>query len=157
MPDREATMSATEFEEGGGPAGPGTPAVERTRGIGRGSSVRERSARRRVIWGVLLIALGAIFLLAKLDLLEIRGIRHWWPAIPIAIGAVWMAAPDRPRQIASGLTLVLLGLWCFACLRHWMGLTFGNSWPVTIVVFGVEMVFAALLDARQALKEDRHV
>jgi apolipoprotein N-acyltransferase len=129
-------------------------------GIGKAMATDRQaasSARRRVIWGVVLIGVGALFLLAKLDLVEIGRFRHWWPAILIGIGTVWMVAPERPRQFASGLSMVLIGFWLFACLRHWWDLTFRNAWPVVVVIYGIEMVLAALLESRRPTKEERHV
>jgi len=155
-PATEEAMSAMGFDKPGEASEKAQEAAAKGKGIvaGRGGA---RSARRRAIWGVVLIAVGALFLLDRFDVVEIGRIRHWWPAILIGIGTVWMIAPERPRQFASGLSMVLLGIWFFACMHRWHGFTYRNAWPLLVIIYGFEMVLAAALDAWRLPKEERHV
>lgn len=107
---------------------------------------RERSGRRRAVWGVLLIALGLWFLLRQMGMTDWFDWRPMWPAILIVIGVASMAAAERPRQFASGLSFVFWGLWFFACIQHWYGLTYRTAWPLLLVVAGFEIVLAAVLE-----------
>ena len=107
---------------------------------------RERSSRKRVVWGIVLITLGLYFLLGQLGALEWVRWRPIWPSILIVIGLAWMLAPANRRQVASGFTFILLGFWLYACTLNWYGLTYRTGWPVLLVVFGFEMILMAVLD-----------
>ena len=100
----------------------------------------------KALMGVLLISLGVIFLLGTFGMVDLPSIWHWWPAILIVIGAAQVIAPSSGKQAASGVSLILIGLWLFACLNHWYGLRFRNAWPILLVIFGLESVVTALLD-----------
>jgi cell wall-active antibiotic response 4TMS protein YvqF len=120
---------------------------------------RERSNRKRVVWGVVLITLGLYFLLGHLGALDWIQWRPLWPAIFMVIGFAWMLAPSNHRQVASGFTFVLIGFWFYACILHWYGLTFRTGWPVLLIVFGLEMILLAALERLGPAKpkeEDHH-
>ena len=61
------------------------------------------------------------------------------------IGAAQVFTADRAKVVASGLSMMLLSLWFFACIYHWYGLTYRNAWPLLLVIFGGEIIFASLL------------
>jgi hypothetical protein len=116
--------------------------------------------RRRIVWGTLLIGIGIVLLLGQLGAAGVIPVAHWWPGILFAVGVVQMLFPERPRQFASGLTLILLSLWFFACIEHWYGLYYHNAWPLLLVIFGGEMVLIAALErslARRRESEEPHV
>jgi len=119
----------------------------------------ETRDRRRVVWGVLLISIGAALTLGQLGFAGVIPRYHWWPAILFVIGVVQMIAPERPKQFASGLSLILLSLWFFACIQHWYGLYYRTAWPLLLVIFGGEMILVAALERSGAARkqtEERH-
>jgi len=112
--------------------------------------------RNKTFWGIVLIAIGAALLLRQLEIASMWG---WWPAALILIGLARIVTRERPRQIASGISFVLWGLWFFACTWHWYGLRYRNAWPLLLVIFGAEMIVAAALErmsASPAEKEGPH-
>ena len=111
--------------------------------------------RKKAIWGVVLIALGVVFLLDQFEILELRGIGHWWPAFLILIGLTRIVTLENPRHIASGIGFVLWGLWFFACMQHWYGLTYRTAWPLILVIIGFEAVLMAFIG--RAGKGEQHV
>ena len=125
--------------------------------IGSGRFRRTRKSRNQVVWGLFLIGLGIVFLLGKLDVIDLHHWKTWWPAMMIVFGLAWIISPGRPRQIASGVTFILIGIWFYACMEHWYGLHFRNAWPLLVVVAGLEMVLTALLDRIEpTVKEEEH-
>ena len=115
--------------------------------------------RRRMIWGVVLIGIGIVLLLDRLGYAGVLPIGHWWPAIFFVIGLARLIAPETPRQIASGITFILLGLWFFACNWHWYGLFYRDAWPLLLVIVGGEMILTAALQrarAGQMEREEHH-
>ena len=93
-----------------------------------------------VIWGLVLIAIGVTFLLARFGVLETHDIGRLWPLVLVAIG-VGQAATGK---FGSGLSLVMMGAWFLACSFGWMGLTFRNSWGLLLVAQGSGMVVRSL-------------
>jgi cell wall-active antibiotic response 4TMS protein YvqF len=101
--------------------------------------------RKRLVWGVILITAGVILLLGQLGFSGIIPPLHWWPSILFVIGAAQVFSADRPKVVASGVSMMLLSLWFFACIYHWYGLTYRNGWPLLLVIFGGEILLASLL------------
>jgi hypothetical protein len=113
--------------------------------------------RKRAVWGILVIAAGVMLLLVQMDIVEWRDWREFWPAILMVIGVGHMAAANRPRHVVSGIAWVLWGLWFYACIQHWFGLTYRTGWPLLLVVVGLEMVLKAAFDRLGPAKEEaRH-
>lgn len=119
------------------------------------AEIVERQSPKKVIWGVLLIALGIVFLLGQFDILDLHGIGRWWPAFLILFGVIRLATPENARHIASGISFILWGLWFFACIEHWYGLTYSNAWPLLLMIVGLEAIVLAILG--QGGKGERHV
>ena len=94
-------------------------------------------SRKRIIWGVILIGVGCMFLLERMDLLEISGFWHLWPIFIALSGVVDVLAATRIRHITRGFNQIIIGTWLFACLEHLWGCTFGNSWPILLIGFGM--------------------
>lgn len=118
--------------------------------------------RKRVVWGVILISVGVILLLNQMGLWGYFPDVTWWPAILFVIGAAQIFSADRPKAVASGLSFMLVGVWFFAVIHHWHGLTYRNGWPLLLVIFGGEMVLAGLLERLvpnepEMKKEEGHV
>jgi hypothetical protein len=147
MADTEQTRESGKQRQG--------PVWEVTAGIEEKPGPRDR--RRGVVWGVFLVSLGALLLLMQVGALRIhlRDFGQWWPAIPVVIGVAMVAAGGRSKTIAEGVGFVLLGIWFFAVTQHWYGLTYLRGWPLLIVIWGFEMVLAAVLDGWSARKEAR--
>ena len=102
--------------------------------------------RGKVFIGLMLIGLGILLLLGQLRVLDLPRIWHWWPAILMIIGLGQVVSPASARQAASGVSLILFGLWFFAVFEHWYGLRFSNAWPIPMMIFGFESVLTALLE-----------
>src|SRR5262249_58570756 len=122
--------------------------------------VHTRRDRSRVVFGAILISAGIVMLLGQLGLAGIIPHFRWWPGIIFVIGAAQVLSADRARQVASGLSLMLVCLWFYACIYHWYGLTYHTAWPLLLVIFGGEMIFASvltrLMPARPRQTEEPH-
>ena len=116
--------------------------------------------RKRAVFGVILIAAGIVMLLGQMGFAGLIPHLRWWPMIIFVIGAAQVLSASRARQVASGLSLMLVCLWFYACIYHWYGLTYHTAWPLLLVIFGGEMIIASVLarlmpaPARQ--KEEPH-
>jgi hypothetical protein len=98
---------------------------------------------------MVLMAAGALLLVDRLSLAEIRISSELWPLFPIALGLVRIIDPGgRPDGTIcsrrSGVWLLLLGTWGFANEFHVYGLHYRNSWPLLIVLTGLNMVWRSV-------------
>ncbi len=99
---------------------------------------------KRVVWGIFLIALGAMFLLERFGVIGDPLDGNWWPAIFVVLAINHVIE----RRIGSALMFASLGAWFFICELHWQGFTYGNSWPLLLVGIGASIVLKALLNER---------
>jgi hypothetical protein len=93
--------------------------------------------------GLILIAVGTVFLFWQQGLLQVAGIREWWPLMVVAIGlAKLVSGPAKRRR--DGLWLLFVGAWLLANTQHFFGLSWQNSWPVMVIGLGVMLTLGAL-------------
>lgn len=100
--------------------------------------------RQQVIWGLVLVAFGLAYLVNRHDDAAVIGLWRYWPLVLIAFGIGNMLPPTGGRRFVDGLSQVLFGAWFFATFEGLWGLTFGNSWPLLIIVAGAGMVLQPL-------------
>jgi len=118
------------------PPAPPTPSFNRRGGIGL---------------GIILIALGMVFLLAQF----VPGLAWWqlWPLFVILLGVIQMVTPD-PRdgwgvsRVMDGIGTVLVGLVLLGNMTGYVswGVWFVllTLWPVLLIAFGIAVVGRAL-------------
>jgi hypothetical protein len=107
-------------------------------------NVRKQIDSSALATGILLIGVGAIFLLDRLDFADFHHlIHHWWPMIIVALGVVKLAGRNR----WGGLWFIAIGTWLELAHLHVFGLTFGSSWPLLLIVFGAGMILRALFES----------
>lgn len=112
--------------------------------------------RRRLLWGMAWVAVGTVFLLdrlAVLDLTQYLGAQtRWWHYVPLLValgGVISVVSAQSARQVLKGLVDVVIGTWVFACLEHLWELTFANSWPIVLIAFGLQMLLRGWLGHRR--------
>ncbi|HBI67972.1 MAG TPA: hypothetical protein DDZ22_02800 [Massilia sp.] len=114
--------------------------------------------RKQMMWGLVLIAVGVAFLLDRMDVLDIATLWHYWPLLLVVAGINQTIGYPSPREFTSGLWTVFIGLWLFAVFEGLWGLTFRNSWPLFILMWGLQLVLAPVFARRFASnKEKEHV
>lgn len=117
--------------------------------------------RKRQLWGASLVAVGTLFLLdrmAVLDLTQYLGSQtRWWHFLPLLIalgGLITVVSAQSVQHVLKGLEDIVLGVWVFACLENLWNLTFANSWPIVLIVFGLQMLLRGWFGTgRNATKE----
>jgi hypothetical protein len=104
--------------------------------------------RRQVLWGLVLVGLGVAFLLDQMDVFDIRSLWHYAPLLLVVVGINQTIGYPSAREFSNGLWTVFIGLWLFAVLEGLWGLTFGNSWPLFIIISGVTMAIRPIAERR---------
>lgn len=101
-----------------------------------------------LVAGLLLIAIGTIFLLDRMGYADFHALRDFWPLALVLFGVARFTHRRRGRW--SGIWLIIIGLWLQVTTLHWWGLTFDSSWPLLVIAFGAVMVGRAVLNAAEA-------
>jgi len=108
---------------------------------------RELDRGHAFFWGLILLAMGVLFLLVEQGVLPHHLIRtwwQWWPGLFIAYGLVRLIRPRDASDIGGGFVMILLAFWFFANFYGWWGLTWNTSWPIALMISGFGMVVRAL-------------
>jgi hypothetical protein len=111
--------------------------------------------RSRILIGLVLIAVGVVFLLDSTGVLAAgRVIASWWPVVIIAVGAAQLL--DRPRPVAGALLVMAVGGVLLAVtLGALTWGTVGSLWPLALVVVGVWLLVGHLLPGGRELTADQ--
>ena len=102
------------------------------------------------VFGVILIGLGAIYLLQNFGVVDAGDIGSWWPLVLIGFGVSSLVAPKDAGDSAGGA--VITGIGAFFLLRKLDVITwrFHDAWPVFLVIAGVALVVRSLGDRRRS-------
>jgi len=98
----------------------------------------------RLVFGLVVLALGVLFTLDRLDLVEARGLWTYWPVIPILAGVGHLAQPSRASNRGWGLVLLIFGGWYLAYNLAWVDRSPRDLWPVLLVLIGAGLVWKAV-------------
>lgn len=97
---------------------------------------------QRLIWGLFLIALGAMLLAGNLGMEIPQGVWNYWPFLLIALGAAKMLFSDDldGRRGGGGFWLVLVGLYGWICIWNVWGLSWHTAWPIFVIAGGLSIL-----------------
>jgi predicted membrane protein len=97
-----------------------------------------------ILLGLILIALGIIFLLGTFDVVDFGDfISTWWPMILIIIGLKKLTSPGEPR-FGAGFIIFIIGVF-FQLINldvlSWRFL--GYLWPVVLILIGLRFLLSS--------------
>ncbi|MEW5899922.1 MAG: DUF5668 domain-containing protein [Acidobacteriota bacterium] len=109
-----------------------------------------KTSGSRIFWGFLLIVLGVLFLLDRMERLDFGDLfSQFWPLILIFWG-VWYIVASRFRNLVGGLILIILGaVFQLAELDILEDSVWNYIWPVLIILLGI-WVLSGLFRKRTA-------
>jgi predicted membrane protein len=105
----------------------------------------------RFVMGLVIIALGALFLFDSFGWLEARFVlRKAWPLIFVAIGVSFLQRPGRSRRKRNeGWVFIVVGLWIFISKIGLLDFSFwGLLFPCILLFVGGMLVYRALRPSR---------
>jgi len=105
---------------------------------------RSRSNVTRLIVGLAIIAVGALFAADNLDLIDADDFLIYWPAVLIVIGIVRLPGAERGEALLSWI-FILGGAWLL--LYHLEVTDFEPwllFWPIILVLVGANLILGAL-------------
>lgn len=105
------------------------------------SPSRPRSDRKRpqdhFFFGLCLIVIGVVALAEQRGYHLIDWLRVNWPLAITAFGVLRLLTARSADQLGSGIFIIALSGWFYACETRYLGMTYVNSWPVLLVGLGV--------------------
>lgn len=105
--------------------------------------------RKNLITGLTLMFIGSIFLLDRLDILDVRQFWHLWPAFIALIGLNKMVSSEKTSQFIHGAFQVVVAFWLYASLEHLWGWSFRTSWPLLVIGFGLSIVLSSFIKNKE--------
>ena len=101
--------------------------------------------RGKLVGGIILIAIGMVFLLDQMNVIEFgRVIRRWWPMFIILFGVPRLF---KREMFWSGMWFITVGSWMQLVRLHVFGLTFRNSWPLLLIAIGAGIIVRTFIES----------
>lgn len=95
--------------------------------------------------GLVLLAVGGVFLLAQQGILVLGPSWTWWTWWPLALVAFGIGHLfDRSASLFLATAEILQGILFLAITRHWWGLTWSQLAPLLFMTLGVAWIVDAL-------------
>ncbi|OGD22495.1 MAG: hypothetical protein A2Y70_01845 [Candidatus Aminicenantes bacterium RBG_13_64_14] len=112
---------------------------------------QHRSGGDRFIWGLIIIAVGVIFLLGNMGKVSTHNIfSTYWPVILIVIG-LWQLISSGYRDIFPGLLLIALGvIFLLQRLGRLPHNVWVYVWPTVIIFVGLWLILGPVFRRRAA-------
>src|SRR3954451_20246692 len=101
----------------------------------------QAGAAERMVPAIVLIGIGALFLLNNLHIVYAREILRYWPAILIAVGIVKLVDSNDSSGRAGGGVLVGVGAIFMARSLGYLEVSIGELWPLILIGAGLMMLF----------------
>jgi Domain of unknown function (DUF5668)/Cell wall-active antibiotics response 4TMS YvqF len=121
-----------------------------TRGLVAGYAGRADAALGRIVVGLVVVALGVLFTLDNLGVVETGEVLRWWPALLLAYGLGRLTGFCCRQNTVLGTIFSVAGGLLLLHEADLIHLNPWDFWPVILVVIGASMVTGALRRARYA-------
>ncbi|MES2823239.1 MAG: DUF5668 domain-containing protein [Pseudomonadota bacterium] len=95
----------------------------------------------RVVLGAIIVIIGVLALMDKLNIFEARNLFQFWPTIFIAVGFLKMYQSKTRSSIFIGVVLVAIGV--IMTLNHLgvIHVSMRDWWPLILIVIGLSFIF----------------
>lgn len=105
----------------------------------------------RLVIGLLVTALGVIYLAGNLDLIDTRApLRYFWPAAFSAIGVALLLVKDNVANRRWGVVWLFAGLWMLAYQARWIDVDIWDiAVPLILLALGARLVQRAMKEQTQ--------
>ena len=110
-------------------------------------AVRRKIDPDSLFTGLVLVAAGVAFLTGDFG----HVVRDWWPMIVVLVGIPKLF---HRRTIWAGLWLISIGAWLQIVHLHLFGLSYGNAWPLLLIVVGAGIALRAVFDVTGGKRDE---
>jgi hypothetical protein len=109
----------------------------------------------RLVFGLIVLALGLLWTLDNLGIVDSAPILHWWPALLLVAGLARLTGFGARQQMVSGAVLSIAGLLLLGDALHVLHVRIWELWPIAMIVIGTGLVVRSLRPAiRPGSSED---
>ena len=125
----------------------GRAARQDAREMGRAN----RGITSQVLMGVLVIAIGLLFLLDNLDIIEVHEALAFWPLVFILAGVAKLLDTTTPNGYLIGLAGIGIGS---AMILNRLGIIYFSwrqAWPLVLIAVGAMVVYRAMTGNQKAV------
>lgn len=116
--------------------------------VGRMNQERRPSRASGLWFGLILVALGLMMTLHRMDIAPMANVGRVWPIAVIGAGAAKMWDTWGTPAAGSGIGLIATGVWFLLVNFKVFGMTYHNAWPLLIVGVGISILWRAFLEER---------
>jgi predicted membrane protein len=110
----------------------------------------------QLLMGLIIIAIGTLFTLDNLGLVEARRFLRYWPAALILAGVLKVWQSRGGAGVFGGLLFIVAGLWLLGATFHLVTINLFDLWPLLFVLFGASLVWRGLRGGRDRAATDGH-
>jgi predicted membrane protein len=110
----------------------------------------------QLLMGAIIIAIGALFTLDNLGLVDARQYLRYWPAALIFVGALKVWQSRGGGGAFGGLLFIVAGAWLLLETFRIVTISFVDLWPLILVFFGASLVWRGLRGGRDRVGADGH-
>src|SRR5262245_50562282 len=103
--------------------------------LNRGSQITAR-----LIFGLVVLVLGALWTLDNLNILESEPILRWWPALLVVLGLGKLTGLIPRRQPVAGTVFTIVGLILLGNEFEVLHLQIWKLWPLVMIAIGISLV-----------------
>ena len=107
-----------------------------------GFYIRSRRTTR-LVFGLALLALGALWTLDNLGLVDAHEIVRWWPALLIAFGVAKLAGWSARRSAFMAWLYIAAGAWLLLHAVGWVHVGIAGLWPLLLIAIGARLLWRA--------------
>lgn len=107
---------------------------------------RDGFVHPRLVVGLFIMALGALFLLDNMRIVDFGDVIRFWPLAPIAIGLTMVLQPRGSTNRGVGGFLMVAGTWMLLYDFDIVPYSFWDGWPVVLIGVGAWLVYRAIAE-----------
>jgi hypothetical protein len=105
------------------------------------SQIKEH--RSELIWGVVLVLGGVVFLLSNFEIIKYGSLWRHWPFAFVGVGLLKLIAVRSLKEVGSAMWWVFIGGYLYVSVFNIFGLGFSRSWPILIIGWGISTLWNA--------------
>lgn len=105
---------------------------------------RRRHNFGKLFFGLIVLALGAIFLLSNLNVIDSTQYLRWWPLLLVAFGLSKLLQPRPARGRMFGFLVATLGTLLLLKSFGKIAFSIWGLWPLALILMGLSIIWGAL-------------
>ena len=98
----------------------------------------------RLVFGMVILVLGALWTLDNLNIVDSEPILRWWPAVLVLLGVGKLTGIIPRRQVVMGSVFTIVGLLMLGNQLDMFHLRIWQLWPLLLILLGTSLVLRSI-------------